>query len=94
MRHFTTSVTGIPFSTLCTIKIFNASSLEPGVRRVQTRASLPLDAIRRPRDMPLWKQEHSLNLQIMPQGSHRAAGTREEADRDAGDQPVQVGAPG
>ena len=33
-------------------------------------------------------------MQIMPQGSHRAAGARDQADRDAGDHRVQVGAPG
>ena len=28
--------------------------------RCETRASIPLDAIRRPRDMPLWKIEPAL----------------------------------
>jgi hypothetical protein len=31
--------------------------LEVMCKRCQTRASLPLDAIRRPRDTPIWKLE-------------------------------------
>ena len=34
--------------------------LEVKCRRCQTRASLPLDAIRRPRDTPIWKLEAAL----------------------------------
>src|SRR6202171_1878890 len=34
--------------------------LEVECRRCRTRASLPLDAVRRPRDTPLWKLEASL----------------------------------
>lgn len=30
------------------------------MHRCKTRASLPLDAIRRPRDTPIWKLESSL----------------------------------
>jgi hypothetical protein len=35
--------------------------LEVECNRCKTRASLPLDAIRRPRDAPIWKPEASLN---------------------------------
>lgn len=34
--------------------------LEVKCRRCETRASLPLDAIRRPRDTPIWKLEAAL----------------------------------
>ena len=34
--------------------------LEVECKRRKTRASLPLDAIRRPRDTPIWKLEASL----------------------------------
>src|SRR5664279_2039198 len=34
--------------------------LEVQCRRCETRASLPLDAVRRPRDTPIWKLESAL----------------------------------
>ena len=40
--------------------------LEVECNRCKTRASLPLDAIRRPRDTPLWKLEGFAEMQIMP----------------------------
>jgi hypothetical protein len=36
----------------------------------KTRASLPLDAIRRPRDTPLWKLEASLKCRSCRKGRH------------------------
>jgi hypothetical protein len=36
------------------------SWLEVECRRCETRSSLPLDAIRRPRDTPIWKLEAAL----------------------------------
>ena len=36
--------------------------LEVACNRCKTWASLPLDAIRRPRDTPIWKLEASLNV--------------------------------
>jgi hypothetical protein len=42
--------------------------LEVECNRCKTRASLPLDAIRRPRDTPLWKLEASLKCQSCRKG--------------------------
>jgi hypothetical protein len=36
--------------------------------RCKTRASLPLDAVRRPRDTPLWKLEASLKCRSCRKG--------------------------
>jgi hypothetical protein len=47
------------------------SWLEVECNRCKTRASLPLDAIRRPRDTPIWKLEAALNA-----GHARRAVTR------------------
>jgi hypothetical protein len=65
--------------------------LEVECNRCKTRASLPLEAIRRPRDTPLWKLEASLKMPQLPQGPLRA-GAHDQADRDAADHAVQVGA--
>ena len=65
--------------------------LEVECNRCKTRASLPLSAIRRPRDTPLWKLEASLKCRSCRKG---AAGTHDQADRDAGDHAVSVGASG
>jgi hypothetical protein len=45
--------------------------LEVEYKRCKTRASLPLDSIRRPRDFPIWKLEASLKGR-----SHKKAATR------------------
>jgi hypothetical protein len=42
--------------------------LEVECHRCKTRASLPLDAIRRPRDTPLWKLEASLKCRSCRKG--------------------------
>ena len=42
--------------------------LEVECNRCKTRASLPLDAIRRPRDTPIWKLEASLNCRSCRKG--------------------------
>jgi hypothetical protein len=42
--------------------------LEVECNRCNTRASLPLDAIRRPRDTPLWKLEASLKCRSCRKG--------------------------
>jgi hypothetical protein len=47
--------------------------LEVGCNRCKMRASLPLDAIRRPRETPLWKLEASLKCRSCRKGSSRAA---------------------
>jgi hypothetical protein len=62
--------------------------------RCKTRASLPLDAIRRPRDTPIWKLEASLKYRIVQGRPLRAAGAPEQADRDAGDHALSLGASG
>jgi hypothetical protein len=42
--------------------------LEVECNRCKTRASLPLDAIRRPRDTPIWKLEASLKCRSCRKG--------------------------
>jgi hypothetical protein len=44
--------------------------LEVKCRRSDTRASLPLDAIRRPRDTPIWKLEAALKCRSCKNGRH------------------------
>jgi hypothetical protein len=44
--------------------------LEVECNRCKTRASLPLDAIRRPRDTPLWKLEASLKCRSCWKGRY------------------------
>ena len=44
--------------------------LEIECNRCKTRASLPLDAIRRPRDTPLWKLEASLKCRSCRKGRY------------------------
>ncbi len=68
--------------------------LEVKCNRCETKASLPLDAIRRPRDTPLWKLEASLKCRSCRKGRERAAGAHDQADRDAGDHALQMGASG
>jgi|SRR5882757_3883334 len=60
----------------------------------KTRASLPLDAIRRPRDTPLWKLEASLKCRSCRKGPLLAAGAHDQADRAARDHAIQMGASG
>jgi hypothetical protein len=69
----------------------HASTADSAFRKLSATAarpaSLPLDAIRRPRDTPLWKLEASLKCR----NCRYAAGAHDQADRDAGDHAVQVG---
>src|SRR3954466_7890894 len=44
--------------------------LEVQCKRCKTRASLPLDAIRRPRDTPIWKLEASLKCRSCKKGRY------------------------
>src|SRR5260221_13558023 len=46
--------------------------LEVECNRCKTRASLPLNAIRRPRDTPIWKLEAALKCQSCEKGAPRA----------------------
>ena len=48
--------------------------LEVECHRCKTRASLPLDAIRRPRSTPIWKLEASLKLSLIQSPSPRDRG--------------------
>jgi hypothetical protein len=56
--------------------------LEVECHRCKTRASIPLDAIRRPRDAPIWKLEASPEMPVVPEGSIRAARSHDQAHRD------------
>jgi len=49
--------------------------LEVECNRCKTRASLPLDAIRRPRDTPIWKLEASLKCSSCRRGAMRRPST-------------------
>jgi hypothetical protein len=58
--------------------------LEVECNRCKTRASLPLDAIRRPRDTPIWKLEAALKCRSCRKGRYeppvhmiKLTGTRE-----------------
>src|SRR5215213_12006415 len=44
--------------------------LEVECKRCKTRASLPLDAIRRPRDTPIWKLEAALKCRACRKGRY------------------------
>ena len=44
--------------------------LEVECNRCKSRASLPLDAIRRPRDTPIWKLEAALKCRSCKKGRH------------------------
>jgi hypothetical protein len=68
--------------------------LEVKCHRCETRASLPLDAIRRPRDTPIWKLEASLKCRSCRKGRYAPPVAHDQADRKAGDYAVQVGAAG
>jgi hypothetical protein len=65
--------------------------LEVECNMCKTRASLPLDAIRRPRDTPIWKLEAALKCRSCRKGPLCAARAHDQADRDAGDHAVSVG---
>jgi hypothetical protein len=67
--------------------------LEVECNRCETKASIPLDAIRRPRDTPLWKLEASLKMPVMSQRPLRTTGSHDPADCNQGDHALQVGAP-
>jgi hypothetical protein len=67
------------------------SWLEVECNRCKTRASLPLDAIRRPRDTPIWKLEAALKCRSW---AIRAAGAYDQAHGGARDHAVSLGASG
>src|SRR5437764_9512190 len=56
--------------------------LEVECKRCKTRASLPLDAIRRPRNTPIWKLE-AAKVPLMPNAPLLAARSDDQADGTA-----------
>jgi hypothetical protein len=69
--------------------------LEVECNRCKTRVSLPLDAIRRPRDTPIWKLEAALKCRSCKKGRYAPpVGAHDQADRAAGDHAVSVGPSG
>jgi hypothetical protein len=70
------------------------SWLEVECNRCKTRASMPLDAIRRPLDTPIWKLEGRPEMSVMQEGPIRAAGPHDQADGNTRDHALQMGASG
>jgi hypothetical protein len=68
--------------------------LEVRCHRCETKASIPLDAIRRSRDTPIWKLEGSFRCRSLRDEALSPAGSHAQADRDEGDHSVQVGSSG
>ena len=68
--------------------------LEVRCHRCETKASIPLDAIRRSRDTPNLEARGIFPLPIMRNEAIPTAGAHDQADRDARDNAVQMGAPG
>jgi hypothetical protein len=68
--------------------------LEVECHRCKTRASIPLDAIRRPRDTPIWKLEAALKCRLCKIRPIRAARAHDQADGDARDHALRLVASG
>jgi hypothetical protein len=64
--------------------------LEVECNRCRTRASLPLDAIRRPRHTPIWKLEAALKCRSREKGRY-APPVHDQADPSAGDHALRLG---
>jgi hypothetical protein len=60
--------------------------------RCKTRASMPLDAIHRPRDAPIWKAGRIVPLPVLRNASLQAARAHDQADRNTPDHAFHVGA--
>src|SRR5712671_5466098 len=67
--------------------------LDVECHRCKTRASIPLDAIRRPRTTPIWKLEAALKP-VVQEGPIRAACAHDQVDSRARDHAVCLGASG
>ena len=65
--------------------------LEVACNRCKTRASLPLDAIRRPRDTPIWKLEASLKCRSCRKGRYAPPVRMVKLTGHARDHALQVG---
>ena len=61
--------------------------LEVKCHRYETKASIPLNAIRRRRNNPISKLEASLKCRSCRKGRYPPRGSHDQADGDAGDQP-------
>jgi hypothetical protein len=69
--------------------------LEVKRHRCETRASIPLDAITRPRNTPIWKLARGVaEVPIMSARTIRPAGSHDQAGRTARGHAVSVGTPG
>jgi hypothetical protein len=66
--------------------------LEVECRRCKTRASIPLDAIRRPRSTPIWKLEAALKCRSCKEGPVRAPRSHDQVHAGAGNHAVSVDA--
>jgi hypothetical protein len=64
--------------------------LEVKCNRCATRASIPLDATRRPRDTPLWRLEASFKCRSCRKGRYAPAGPHDQTDRHARDHALCV----
>ena len=68
--------------------------LEVECNRCKTRASLPLDAIRRPRDTPIWKLEAALKCRSCRKGRYAPPVHMIKLTENSGDYALSVGASG
>jgi hypothetical protein len=68
--------------------------LEVECNRCNSRASLPLDAIRRPHDTPVWNARILLEMPHLQQRKPRSAGAHDQAHRAARDHALCLGASG
>jgi hypothetical protein len=68
--------------------------LEVACNRCKTRASLPLNAIHRPGNTPIWKLEAALKCRSCRKGRYAPPGAYDQTNRDTGDHALQVGASG
>jgi hypothetical protein len=68
--------------------------LEVKRRRCETRASIPLDAVHRPRNTPIWKLEAALKCPVLPNAAVFTARAYDQADRSSRDSTVSVGSSG
>ena len=68
--------------------------LEVECHRCKTRASVALDAIRRPRDTPVWKLKVALKCRSCKKGRYAPPVHNDKTHRRAGDHAVCVGASG
>jgi hypothetical protein len=68
--------------------------LEVMCKRCETRASIPLDAVRRPRDTPIWKAGNCIPLPVMRRATLPAAGAHDQADAGAEHCALRLDPPG